>query len=405
MCYNYIAVKCKYHKRSYIMRSPPTKPEEFYNSFYNSQQLSVHDASLFRWHDKFLFRHRITKQTQHQELLQLLGEQYIPLVSTSSISEVAERLKGDWRLYLDFDAVRKNNQHFIHTLNEVRRISIEICQKLFADYQYLIAVHTNTFHLHSHIVINSVSVKGDKYVYLNACITYAVNSRQLDYNPCKPVNIQRKQFPDKSIRHLSEKEISAFIQAANTQFDNGIHRFKNRGLLLLDIYTGLRVGELCALKWSDVDFEAAMLNVCKNVVTTYNFTNNDNKRRKKINLVQNSTKSQNRVVPLNKTALALLQEMYSNANDKTGYIAGGKNPGNVSSLIRSYERICKLAGIPNCKGVHTLRHTFASRLFSKGADIKVISEVLGHTDIGFTYNTYIHLAENQTKNALKLLDD
>ena len=107
MCYNYIAVKCKYHKRSYIMRSPPTKPEEFYNSFYNSQQLSVHDGTLFRWHDKFLFRHRITKQTQHQELLQLLGEQYIPLVSTSSISEVAERLKGDWRLYLDFDAVRK----------------------------------------------------------------------------------------------------------------------------------------------------------------------------------------------------------------------------------------------------------------------------------------------------------
>lgn len=387
------------------MRSPPTKPEEFYNSFYNSQQLSVHDASLFRWHDKFLFRHRITKQTQHQELLQLLGEQYIPLVSTSSISEVAERLKGDWRLYLDFDAVRKNNQHFIHTLNEVRRISIEICQKLFADYQYLIAVHTNTFHLHSHIVINSVSVKGDKYVYLNACITYAVNSMQLDYNPCKLVNIQRKQFPDKSIRYLSEKEISAFVQAANTQFGNGIYRFKNRGLLLLDIYTGLRVGELCALKWSDVDFEAATLNVCKNVVTTYNFTNNDNKRRKKINLVQNSTKSQNRVVPLNKTALALLQEMYSNVNDKTGYIAGGKNPGNVSSLIRSYERICKLAGIPNCKGVHTLRHTFASRLFSKGADIKVISEVLGHTDIGFTYNTYIHLAENQTKNALKLLDD
>ena len=154
-----------------------------------------------------------------------------------------------------------------------------------------------------------------------------------------------------------------------------------------------------------MDFEAATLNVCKNVVTTYNFTNNDDKRRKKINLVQNSTKSQNRVVPLNKTALALLQEMYSNANDKTGYIAGGKNPGNVSSLIKSYERICKLAGIPNCKGVHTLRHTFASRLFSKGADIKVISEVLGHTDTGFTYNTYIHLAENQTKNALKLLDD
>ena len=242
------------------------------------------------------------------------------------------------------------------------------------------------------------------YVYLNACITFAVNSRQLDYNPCKLVQIQRKLFPEKSIRYFNEKEISDFIAAANTKFDNGAYRFKNRRLLVLDIYTGLRVGELCALKWSDVDFEAATLNVCKNVVTTYNFTNTDAKRKKKTSLVQNSTKSQNRVVPLNKTALSLLREMYDDSKDKAGYIAGGKTPGNVSSMIRSYERICKLAGIPNCRGVHTLRHTFASRLFRKGADIKVISEVLGHTDTGFTYNTYIHLADDQAKNALALLD-
>lgn len=66
---------------------------------------------------------------------------------------------------------------------------------------------------------------------INACITFAVNSRQLDYNPCKLVQIQRKLFPEKSIRYFSEKETSDFIAAANTKFDNGAYRLRTEGSL------------------------------------------------------------------------------------------------------------------------------------------------------------------------------
>lgn len=65
---------------------------------------------------------------------------------------------------------------------------------------------------------------------------------------------------------------------------------------------------------------------------------------------------------------------------------------------------CKRAGIENCCGIHTLRHTFASLLYLKGVDIKVISVILGHADTGFTYNTYIHLTGKQTELAVEKLD-
>ncbi len=239
------------------------------------------------------------------------------------------------------------------------------------------------------------------YVYLNACLTYVVNARQLAYNPCRLVKLRQKDFPEKKTRFLNEREMGEFIKAANSLDISGKPRYSLRKLLILDIYTGLRVGELAALKWSDVDFEHRKLNVSKNVVSTYNFSKSEGKKER---IVQNSTKSRDRVVPLNKSALSLLKEMYDSSADKSGYILGGGKPVSANSLINTYKRVCKRAGIENCCGIHTLRHTFASLLFLKGVDIKVISEILGHADTGFTYNTYIHLTGNQTELAVEKLD-
>lgn len=130
-------------------------------------------------------------------------------------------------------------------------------------------------------------------------------------------------------------------------------------MLLLDLNTGLRVGELCALKLTDVDFEKKKLTVCRSVTDTYNYTN-ATKQRRKIHLVQDSTKSRDRVVPLNKTAFTLLQEMYNEADDKTGFIAGGSEPGNINTMIKNYKRVCDIAGINDPHGIHTLRHTRSS---------------------------------------------
>ena len=77
----------------------------------------------------------------------------------------------------------------------------------------------------------------------------------------------------------------------------------------------------------------------------------------------------------------------------------------VTTLTGCYKKIAEAAKIKNALGVHTLRHTFASRAIRKGIDIKVVSEILGHSSITFTYNTYIHIIDEQKKNAVDLLDD
>ncbi len=230
------------------------------------------------------------------------------------------------------------------------------------------------------------------YDYLSASLNYAVNSGKLNRNPCRLIKLESRQRSPKETRFLDDNEIKAFVEATDARYANGVPKIKVRKLLLLDLNTGLRVGELCALKWTDVDFTKRNLTVCRNVTDTYNYTN-ATKKRKKVHLVQDSTKSRDRVVPLNKTAFALLQEMYDEAADKTGFIAGGSEPGNINTMIKNYKRVCDIAGIPDPHGFHTLRHTFASRLFRKGVDVKVVSSILGHSDTGFTYNTYIHLIE------------
>jgi len=93
-------------------------------------------------------------------------------------------------------------------------------------------------------------------------------------------------------------------------------------------------------------------------------------------------------------------------NGSFTYICSSKNnkPVPKRAFDRAYRQICSRAGIDPA-GVHSLRHTFASKLFRKGADIKTVSELLGHATTKITYNTYIHIMPEQKKSAIALLDD
>ena len=76
----------------------------------------------------------------------------------------------------------------------------------------------------------------------------------------------------------------------------------------------------------------------------------------------------------------------------------------TTRALNTYTFICKRAKIDNHQGVHTLRHTCASLLIRKGVDIKIISEMLGHKDVAFTYNTYVHLIEEEKAKTINQLD-
>lgn len=247
------------------------------------------------------------------------------------------------------------------------------------------------------------------YVLLNETLQYATDTDKLSKNPCRLVKQPpKKMFEKKEIRWLSEEEISLFKTQANSKHKNNTDRYMYGLPICFIIYTGLRCGELAALRWSDVDFDKKIINVQKNIITAYDYDESDAKELK--SKIQDSTKtSAGRKIPLIKSA----ENILNNLKDKYGTISPdnfvvNNSPDkitNVNTLSYAYTSIATAAGIDNPLGIHTLRHTFASLLIKKGVDIKIVSEILGHKDVSFTYNIYVHILEEQKIQAMKLLDN
>lgn len=246
------------------------------------------------------------------------------------------------------------------------------------------------------------------YVLLNECLQYAVDTDKLEKNPCRLVKQPpKKMFEKKEIRWLSEDEIKLFKEQAMAKYKTGRDRYIYGLPISLIIYTGLRCGELAALKWSDIDFENKKIYVRKNIVTVYDYESADKKTRK-VNLQTSTKTSEGRKIPLIKSAEDILNSIkskYQEINPDGFIINNSDKMISVDTISDAYTNIAKAAGIDNPLGVHTLRHTFASLLIKKGVDIKIVSDILGHKDVSFTYNIYVHILEEQKVSAMELLND
>lgn len=238
------------------------------------------------------------------------------------------------------------------------------------------------------------------YVLTNEALKYAQRQSILKNNPCDLVDMPSKKIftETKEIRFFNDDEINRFI---NTALNEKWHRTDyNNGLAIVSlIYTGLRAGELIGLKWGDINFDDNYIKVRSNVAVIY-----DESGRHVIE--QSSTKTRkSRIVHMTKSAYKYLTELYTIRSPKKNdyvFLCGGNR--DLSSLSSSYLAICNKAGIDNPQGLHTLRHTFASLMIRKGVDIKIISEMLGHASVSFTYNTYVHLLEEEKAKTIQQLD-
>ncbi len=152
--------------------------------------------------------------------------------------------------------------------------------------------------------------------------------------------------------------------------------------VLLCLYTGLRLGELCALKWEDIDFENRLISVSRTVqrlsVEDYHA---------KTMLLETTAKSRysKREIPVLQEVLELLPQ-FQNGKE---YVFGGDKPVEPRTMQNHFKQIQKEAGTED-KNFHTLRHTFATNCIERGTDPKSLSELLGHSDIQITLNRYVH---------------
>ena len=211
---------------------------------------------------------------------------------------------------------------------------------------------------------------------LNMALEYACDMELLETNPC----IRLKRVPEngKKVEAFTKDEqylIEAKIAGSNDRQKFGI---------LLCLYTGLRIGELLALEWDDVDLENGILSVSKTV-----YRSKDSNGAWRLFVDKPKTKESIRNIPLPRHITEQLQVHRKSA--KTRYVIENKKGERMD--IRSYQYqfkiLTKRAGV-RCLNFHALRHTFATRALECGMDIKTLSEIMGHHNASVTLNRYAH---------------
>ena len=162
--------------------------------------------------------------------------------------------------------------------------------------------------------------------------------------------------------------------------------------VLISLYTGLRIGEVCALKWSDIDFEKKYIKVNHTLQRVY-----VNKRETKVLYDRPKTKKSIRKIPMAKILYEKLKEISKNYDNEAFVLTGStKRYYEPLGYRYIYRKILKKCDI-EYKRYHQLRHTFATRCIKVGMDVKSLSEVLGHANVSITLNIYVH-SSFETKN-------
>lgn len=211
------------------------------------------------------------------------------------------------------------------------------------------------------------------YCIVNQILRYANNHYFLKV----PVLTRMNAKPEKkSIETLSLAEQEKLFRILFTKMD------KYKAAVSLSLYLGLRLGELCALKWTDIDYENMTMTV-NHTVQRIAVTSGT----VKTNLLETNPKSDcsKRIIPISYGILRLLERIQHNQS----YIFGGKKPLEPRTMQYQFKRILKEAAVAD-RNFHVLRHTFATNCIENGIDVKSLSEILGHSDVKITLNRYVH---------------
>lgn len=211
---------------------------------------------------------------------------------------------------------------------------------------------------------------------LNLAFEYACDMEYLEENPC--VRVRRTKAEVKKMEAFMVEEQRA-IEAEITKADD-----KRLHGILLCLYTGVRIGELLGLTWSDVDFDRGVIKITKTV-----YREKDDNGTWNLCVDTPKTKTSDRVIPLPEYMTEMLQHDLATANSP--YVVENKKGERMS--IRSYqyifEKLTERAGVRKLN-FHALRHTFATRAIECGMDIKTVADIMGHKNASITLNRYAH---------------
>ena len=203
---------------------------------------------------------------------------------------------------------------------------------------------------------------------------------------------------------IQEKELPVLTEGEQRQLEaflSGKPNLETLGLFLV-LYSGLRIGELCALTWRDIDTEEGLLHVNKTLQRIKNVDGNSPFKTKVIIDMPKSKKSVRTIPIMNSLLIQLKREKAKYLPDAfflTGKVRKFIEPRVYSEKFKRYLEASRVDAI----NFHALRHTFATRAEEKEFDIKSLSEVLGHSSVKFTLERYVHSSQVLKKQGIEKL--
>jgi len=257
----------------------------------------------------------------------------------------------------------------------------------------------------------SYSTVKKTYDALNECFRQAVDDGVIAKNPCnkqnKPMKIDFISLNDNdyNVRYLLDDEIDRFCKEALRVYKDGKPVYRLGYAFILILNTGIRLGEALALRRNgDIDLVKNRMIIDSNISLVKNRDKKDCDNNYKFIEVVPKTKNSRRILPLNESAVYAAKKLIElNENHEFLLSTSEGNLINPQNFERTLKCILKKAKIDDC-GVHALRHTYASALFKKKVDIKLISSLLGHSNVKITYDTYVHLSDDQLLDAVNSVD-
>ena len=211
-------------------------------------------------------------------------------------------------------------------------------------------------------------------------------------------------------------EISVFTNDQQRALVQASYRHRYGVFIRLDLCTGLRMGELLALKWEDIDFSTAQLHVRRTINRLAKYEAHDGENKTEIVFGTPKTKNSRRTIPLTRTmADELARWKQQQAQDK---IRAGDKYTDDGFIVTNefghyfeqktfkdyYDRLLKDADIGHFT-FHALRHTFATRALERGMDYKTLSAILGHYSVAFTMDTYVHSMDEHKRREMDKMND